>query len=92
MPSKRSGNAATSLNGNIYVVGGEQNEGTFNDNERYDPNTDTWTKELPMMNARHGLGVVSFDGKIYAIGGGPDRGFFTSGINEIYHLDNNTTS
>ena len=92
MPSKRSGNAATSLNGYIYVLGGEQNEGTFNDNERYDPRTDTWTKELPMMNARHGLGVVSFDNKIYAIGGGPERGFFTSGINEIYHLPNSTIS
>ncbi len=92
MPSKRSGNAATSLNGNIYVLGGEQNKGTFNDNERYDPSTDTWTKELPMINARHGLGVVSFDDKIYALGGGPERGFFTSGINEIYHLNHDTTS
>ena len=90
MPSKRSGNAATSLNGDIYVLGGEQNEGTFNENERYDPRTDRWSKELPMMNARHGLGVVSFDNKIYAIGGGPERGFFTSGINEIYHPDNDT--
>ena len=92
MPSKRSGNAAASLNGHIYVLGGEQNQGTFDNNERYDPETDTWTKEIPMMNARHGLGVVSFDNKIYAIGGGPERGFYTSGINEIYHLSNNSTN
>lgn len=91
MPSKRSGNAATSLDGFIYVLGGEQNQGAFNDNERYDPQTDTWTKELPMMNARHGFGAASFDGKIYAIGGGPQRGFFTSNITEIYHPLNRTS-
>jgi len=91
MPSKRSGNAATTLNGSIYVLGGEQLQGAFDNNERYDPKTDTWSKELPMMNARHGLGVASLDGKIYAIGGGPERGFFTSGINEIYHLPNGTS-
>jgi N-acetylneuraminic acid mutarotase len=32
MPSKRSGNAATSVNESIYVLGGEQNQGTFNNN------------------------------------------------------------
>jgi N-acetylneuraminic acid mutarotase len=92
MPSKRSGIGATSVNGSIYILGGEQNQGTFNDNERYDPDTDTWSVELPMMNARHGLGVASYDNKIYAIGGGAERGFFTSGINEIFQLSNNTNS
>ncbi|MDF0679536.1 MAG: kelch repeat-containing protein [Candidatus Nitrosocosmicus sp.] len=92
MPSKRSGIAATSVNGSIYVLGGEQNQGTFNNNERYDPATDTWSEELPMMNARHGLGVASYDDKIYAIGGGAERGFFTSGMNEIFHLSNDTNS
>ena len=34
MPSKRSGiAAATNVNGLIYVLGGEQNQGTFDDNE-----------------------------------------------------------
>jgi len=32
MPSKRSGIAATSVNESIYVLGGEQNQGTFNNN------------------------------------------------------------
>ena len=36
--------------------------------------TDTWSEELPMMNARHGLGVASYDDNIYAIGGGVECG------------------
>jgi len=87
MPSKRSGIAATSVNGSIYVLGGEQNQGTFNNNERYDPAADTWSQELPRMNARHGLGVPSYDDKIYAIGGGPHTGLTVSNNNEIYYLN-----
>jgi N-acetylneuraminic acid mutarotase len=64
MPSKRSGVAATSVNGSIYVLGGEQNQGTLHDNERYDPATDAWIKGLPMPTARHGLGVASYDDNI----------------------------
>lgn len=87
MPSKRSGNAATSVNGSIYVLGREQNQGTFDNNERYDPATDTWSEELPMPTARHGLGVASYDDKIYAIGGGPHTGLTVSNKNEIYYLN-----
>ena len=67
MPSKRSGIGGISLYGSIYVLGGEQNQGTFNNNERYDPETDTWSLELPMPTARHGLGIVSIDDKIFAV-------------------------
>jgi N-acetylneuraminic acid mutarotase len=87
MPSKRSSIAATAVNGSIYVLGGEQNQETFDNNERYDPDTDTWSEELPMMNARHGLGVISYDDKIYAIGGGPHNRLTVSNKNEIYYLN-----
>jgi hypothetical protein len=86
MPSKRSGIGATSLDGFIYVLGGEQNQGTFDNNERYDPKTDTWTRELPMPTPRHGLGLVSIDDKIFAVGGGPYPGLTVTGQNEIYFL------
>ena len=39
----------------MYVFGGEQNQGTFDNNKRYDVATDTWSEELPMPTARHGL-------------------------------------
>lgn len=86
MPSKRSGSAATTLNDSIYVFGGEQNEGTFNNNERYDPQSDTWTILNPMPTARHGLGVVSYDGKIFTMAGGPQTGLTVSDSNEIFNV------
>src|SRR5215212_10421602 len=54
MPSKRSGIAAVAavaafpVNGsssNIYVFGGEEPSKTFNNNEKYDANTNKWTSE-----------------------------------------------
>ena len=88
MPSKRSGVTATSLNESIYVLAGEQIQGTFDEVERYDPRTDTWSVELPMLTPRHGLGVASYDGKIFAIGGGTDPGMTFSSVNEIYKPNN----
>lgn len=87
MPSKRSGIAATTVNGLIYVLGGEQNQGTFNKNEVYDPTSDVWTEEVPMPTARHGLGVVNVDDNIYVIGGGPHPGLTVTGKNEVYLTD-----
>jgi hypothetical protein len=87
MPSKRSGVAATSVNGLIFVFGGEQNQGTFDNNKRYDVATDTWSEELPMPTARHGLCIASYDYKIYAIGGGPHTGLTVSNKNDIYYLN-----
>lgn len=90
MPSKRSGIGAVSVNGSIYVLGGEQTPNTFDNNERYDPENNTWTKVTPMPGGRHGLGVASIDDKIYAIGGGPVTGFYTSAMNTIYHISNDS--
>ena len=72
--------AQNSVNG--WMNGTRQ--GTFDNNEQYDPATNTWTIETPMPTARHGLGVTSIDDKIYAIGGGPNPGLRTSWENEIY--------
>ena len=53
VPSKRSGIVATSIDGSIYVLGGERLQGTFDNNERYDPANNMWTVEAPMPTARH---------------------------------------
>ena len=84
MSSKRSGIAANNVNGLIYVLGGEQNQGTFDDNERYDPVNNTWTIESSMLTVRHGLGVTSLDDRIFVIGDGPQPGLTVSDANEIY--------
>jgi N-acetylneuraminic acid mutarotase len=96
MPSKRSGIAAaavaaSAVNGssNIYVFGGEEPSKTFNNNEKYDAKTNTWTSEPPMPTARHGLAAVYYtedDDKIYVIGGGPQPGLSVSSANEIFHV------
>ncbi|MGB7960374.1 MAG: kelch repeat-containing protein, partial [Nitrososphaeraceae archaeon] len=41
IPSKRSGIAAPSIDGSIYVLGGERRRGTFDNNERFNPVTNT---------------------------------------------------
>ena len=87
MPSKRSGLASASLNGNIYVVGGETTEITFDNNEKYNPNTDSWTSEAPMPTARHGLVSIAIGEKLYVIGGGLEVAGLGDNINEIFHAN-----
>jgi N-acetylneuraminic acid mutarotase len=69
MPTKRSGVAAVSVDGNVYVMGGEKISGSFSTLEKYDPQSDNWTTEPDMPTARLGLDAVNLDDKIYAIGG-----------------------
>gem|GEM_PF-1726641 len=83
IPSKRSGIGATSVDGSIYILGGERRRGTFDNNKRFNPITNTWTIEAAMPTARHGLGVASIDGKICLIGGEPNPGSTVSWKNEI---------
>jgi N-acetylneuraminic acid mutarotase len=84
MPTARSGIAAAAVGGRIYVFGGEAPEGTFDENEAYDPETDTWETMAPMPTARHGLGAAVVGDTIYVIGGGPEPGLSVTGANEAY--------
>jgi len=84
MPTARSGLAAAALEGRIYVFGGESPEGTFDENEAYDPASDTWKTMAPMPTARHGLGAAVVGDTIYVIGGGPEPGLSVTGANEAY--------
>jgi N-acetylneuraminic acid mutarotase len=86
MPSKRGGlaAAASDLDLNIYVFGGEGPTGTFRNAETYRFLNDTWSSVAPMPDARHGLVAVAVDGKIYVIGGGPQPGLTVSSSNQIY--------
>jgi N-acetylneuraminic acid mutarotase len=86
MPTKRGGLASAAVNGTIYIFGGEERTGTFNNNERYDPVTGKWSSETKMPTARHGLVAVAIDNNIYVIGGGPRPGGSGSDIVEIYHV------
>jgi N-acetylneuraminic acid mutarotase len=79
MPMPTYGHAATVVNGKIYVMGGTWGEGadTTQVNRvtilstimKYDPATDTWTKEGDMRVPRTAMSASVVDGRIYVIGG-----------------------
>jgi N-acetylneuraminic acid mutarotase len=101
MPTKRSGIAAAAspINGNIYVFGGEnpfRDEGpirTLDVAERYNPKINNWTSEQAMPTARHGLAAMAIGGKIYVVSGGNEPGLSVSDVNEVFSVKaNNTTT
>jgi Uncharacterized protein conserved in bacteria len=90
MFDKRSGFAATSANGQIYVFGGQGVEKTLDSVEKYNPATNKWTFEPSMPSERMGLEAVTVDNKIYTIGGQipTDSGLVALDLNEIFNLKN----
>jgi N-acetylneuraminic acid mutarotase len=78
LPTPRSGLGGGTLRGRIQVFGGEGNrqrpDGTFAENEEYDPVTNTWRPAAPMPLPRHGLGGAVLGTLLFAPGGGPREG------------------
>ncbi len=79
MSGARYEGAAASVDGKIYVIGGDYCKDL---NEEYDPATDSWTTKASMPTGRHALVAVALDEKIYAIGGREDGA--DSRRNEMY--------
>ena len=73
MPTPRSGEGWATMNGRIYVAGGEHRdyhiEGVLRDVEAFDPATNDWDRLPPMPTARHGVNVAAFNNKLYVVGG-----------------------
>lgn len=66
----RSGCAAVSLGGQIYVVGGCNAEGEdLNTVERLDERRGVWESQPPMQAGRDELAAVATEGRLYALGG-----------------------
>jgi actin-binding protein IPP len=65
----RSSHGAVTLNGQIYVVGGESNSLIFDSAESFDPSSSKWTMIPSMTEPRCGVGVCMLEDTIYAIGG-----------------------
>lgn len=59
----------TTLNGKIFVVGGEQESQILANGERYDPEIDKWTPIDSMVTPRCEFGLAALHGYLYAIGG-----------------------
>jgi N-acetylneuraminic acid mutarotase len=84
IPSIRSGIAAATLNGRIFIFGGEYGRKTRNRVESFDPIKNQWQSWAAMPTARHGLGAVALGGSIYVISGGPKPGTSFSSVNEVF--------
>src|SRR5918999_1392419 len=89
MPTKRSGIAAAAspVDGNIYVFGGQSVDGAFGNNEKYNPKMNKWSTEESMPTARLGLEAIALENKIYVIGGKTDLGPYVSDKNEIFSIN-----
>jgi actin-binding protein IPP len=57
------------LNGRIFVVGGEQESQILANGECYDPREDSWSKVASMVVPRCEFGLCALYGNLYAIGG-----------------------
>ncbi len=88
MPTARSGLGVAVINGEIYAIGGSNNNTQLTVNEQYNPNEDTWTTKSPMPTARSGFAIAVYQSKIYCIGGttGDSENFVSgfTGVTEVY--------
>jgi|GEM_PF-2220053 len=69
MPMPRMYLTAASVEGNLYVIGGQDITGVLNSVEEYDPATDLWNSKSLMPTERGYLGSGTLNGLIYAVGG-----------------------
>jgi N-acetylneuraminic acid mutarotase len=90
MPIKRSGlcvASSSTVSGDIYVIGGElalTSDTIYYINEKYDPQTNKWSTDLPMPTARHSMACVPLNDRIFLIGGNSGLGRTATDINEIF--------
>jgi N-acetylneuraminic acid mutarotase len=76
LPASRSGAIAS---GNAASP-----NGTFEQNEVYDPRTDRWETLAPMPTPRHGVAAVPIDDQIYVIAGADRQGYGAVRSLEVY--------
>jgi N-acetylneuraminic acid mutarotase len=74
VPTARGGVSGTLYKGLILVIGGEDEERTYVENEAYDVTTGRWSKLAPMPAGRHGHGVAAVGPSAYVVGGALKRG------------------
>jgi N-acetylneuraminic acid mutarotase len=88
MPTARGGLGVAVVNGKIYAIGGNAEDGAVGTNEEYNPVTDTWTTKKSMPTARSGFAIAVYQKKIYCIGGttGDSDNFVAgfTGVVEVY--------
>ncbi len=90
IPTRRGGLGSGTIGGRIQVFGGEgasgTPEGTYRQNEEYDPAADGWRSLTPMPTPRHGLYGATIDDRLFAPSGGQRSGGFFSSVHEVFYL------
>lgn len=78
LPMPNNHGMAVSVNGKVYLVGGQtsdvSDQGYVNTLYELDPAVGAWVAKAPMPTARSSGVAVVLDGKIYVAGGRPPRG------------------
>lgn len=83
---------ACELDGKIYVIGGQNENGWPNARrvvEIYDPVTDSWSETTNLPGPKSGPGVCALNGKIYVMGGRYGDSAFAHS-NTVYEFDPTT--
>lgn len=85
-PTARGGVGAAVVEGTLFLIGGEQSQGTFKEVELYDSRTGRWTRGPDLPTPRHGIGVVGFGRAVYVMSGGPTPGGSQTAVCEVLTL------
>lgn len=85
MPTGRRAMSVGVIDGKAQVAGGELNEntptGVFEQNEEYDPATNTWRPLTNVPTPKHGAASATVNNTLYIMGGGTTSGSsFTSSM------------
>ena len=79
MPVGLSSSAYGQYRGLLFIAGGEckminGNRASFDDNEAYDPKTNTWRKLAALPTGRHGFAAAAVGNALYFLGGSTECG------------------
>ena len=63
LPPARAGLRAASIGGTVYVTGGFDHYGTYNDIQTWDPELSSWSQvgDMAVARASHAVTVVDYD-------------------------------
>lgn len=77
-------NAVVALDGEVFVIGGYDEEKVVDRVEAYDPSSDSWRDVAPLPGPRHHVNAAQVGGKIYVLGGLVTNGFNATGESFVY--------
>ena len=84
LPTARGGFGVGVVGGEIFVIGGEGNNKTYDEVEAYVAATNTWKTYPPMPNARHGIQAAVCGNGLWIAAGGLTQG--GGGATNLHHV------